>query len=92
MIDAKQIIMQNFSKEIKLKLEHQGKQATFLDLDFTIADLIFVNKRFEKKRYFSFPHFPHITLNQRYFIISFLHTRFPVLIFSELRYLDVHLD
>ena len=81
MIYANQMIMQRFSKEIELKLEHQGKQATFLDLDFTIADLIFVNKVFEKKRYISFPHFPHITLNQGYFIISFLHTQFPVLIF-----------
>ena len=41
-------------KQLELKLEHQGEDATFLDLDIIIGDNIFVYKLFAKRNKFHF--------------------------------------
>ena len=38
-----------YSKQLELKLKHQGEHATFLDLDITIEDNIFVYKLLKQK-------------------------------------------
>ena len=40
--------------ELKLKCEHEGQQATFLDLHITIKDGIFIYKLFDKRDDFPF--------------------------------------
>ena len=41
-------------KILELKLEHQGEHATFLDLEITIADNVFIYKLFNKREKFPF--------------------------------------
>jgi hypothetical protein len=43
-----------YPAELELKCEHQGTHATFLDLDITISDGIFVYKLFDKRNDFPF--------------------------------------
>ena len=43
-----------YPPELELKIEHQGGHATFLDLDITIKDGIFVYKLFDKRDAFHF--------------------------------------
>ena len=43
-----------YPPELKLKIEHEGTHATFLDLDITICDGIFVYKLFDKRDAFPF--------------------------------------
>ena len=43
-----------YSKQLEIKLEHQGKHATFLDLGITIKYNIFVYKLFDKRDKFPF--------------------------------------
>lgn len=43
-----------YPPSLELKLEHQGNHATFLDLDITIVDGIFVYKLFDKRDDFPF--------------------------------------
>jgi len=43
-----------YPQELQLKCEHQGGHATFLDLDITIVDNIFVYKLFDKRDGFPF--------------------------------------
>ena len=43
-----------YPKELILKSEHKGQHATFLDLDITIKDSIFVYKLFDKRDAFPF--------------------------------------
>ena len=43
-----------YPKQFELKLEHQGKHATFLDLNITIEDNIFAYKLFDKRDKFPF--------------------------------------
>ena len=43
-----------YPKELELKVEHQGNHATFLDLDITIQDGIFIYKLFDKRDAFPF--------------------------------------
>ena len=43
-----------YSKDLQLKCEHQGNHATFLELDITITDGIFVYKLFDKRNGFPF--------------------------------------
>ena len=38
-----------YPKQLELKFEHQGEHATFLDLDKTIEDIIYLYKRFLTK-------------------------------------------
>ena len=37
-----------YPQELQLKCEHQGTHATFLDLDISIVDGVFVYKLFDK--------------------------------------------
>ena len=48
------IILRIYPKELELKLEHQGSNAKFLDLDIEIKDGVFVYKLFDKRDAFSF--------------------------------------
>ena len=50
---------------MELKVEHQGDRATFLDLDITIRDGIFVYKLFDKRDAFPFfiVRMPHLSSN-----------------------------
>ena len=43
-----------YPKDLQLKCEHQGNHATFLELDITITDGIFVYKLFDKRDDFPF--------------------------------------
>ena len=43
-----------YPPELELKCEHQGTHATFLDLDITVIDNIFVYKLFDKRDDFPF--------------------------------------
>ena len=43
-----------YPKELQLKCEHQGTHATFLEIDITIKDDIFVYKLFDKRDDFPF--------------------------------------
>ena len=43
-----------YPSQLELKLEHQGSHATFLDLDISIKDDIFVYKLFDKRDQFPF--------------------------------------
>ena len=43
-----------YPAQLELKLEHQGHHATFLDLDITIKDGVFVYKLFDKRDKFPF--------------------------------------
>ena len=43
-----------YPQELELKVEHKGDHATFLDLDITIKDGIFVYKLFDKRDAFPF--------------------------------------
>ena len=43
-----------YPAQLELKLEHQGQHATFLDLDITIKDGVFVYKLFDKRDKFPF--------------------------------------
>ena len=43
-----------YPSQLELKLEHHGSHATFLDLDITIKDNIFVYKLFDKRDKFPF--------------------------------------
>ena len=43
-----------YPSQLELKLEHQGSHATFLDLDISIKDGIFVYKLFDKRDQFPF--------------------------------------
>ena len=43
-----------YPKELELKLEHSGENATFLNLDITIKDKIFVYKLYDKRDSFPF--------------------------------------
>ena len=45
---------QIYPKELELKCEHSGTHATFLDLEITIVDGIFVFKLFDKRNEFPF--------------------------------------
>ena len=52
-----------YPPSLELKLEHQGDHATFLDLDITIVDGIFVYKLFDKRDDFPFfiVRMPHLS-------------------------------
>ena len=54
-----------YPPELELKIEHQGTHATFLDLDITIKDYIFVYKLFDKIDAFPFSivRMPHLSSN-----------------------------
>ena len=54
-----------YPKELKLKVEHQGTHASFLDLDITIKDGIFVYKLYDKRDQFPFfiVRMPHMSSN-----------------------------
>ena len=54
-----------YPPELELKVEHQGTHATFLDLDITIKDNIFVYKLFDKRDAFPFSivRMPHLSSN-----------------------------
>ena len=54
-----------YPEELELKLEHSGSHATFLNLDFTIKDGIFIYKLFEKRDAFPFSiiRMPHMDSN-----------------------------
>ena len=43
-----------YPKQLELKREHEGQHATFLDLDITIEDNLFVFKLFDKRDKFPF--------------------------------------
>ena len=43
-----------YPPELELKVENQGNHATFLDLDITIVDGLFVYKLFDKRDAFPF--------------------------------------
>ena len=43
-----------YPKELQLKCEHQGSHATFLDLDITVVDGLFIYKLFDKRDDFPF--------------------------------------
>ena len=45
---------QIYPRELELKCEHSGTHATFLDLEITIVDGIFVFKLFDKRNEFPF--------------------------------------
>lgn len=51
--------------ELELKLEHQGNHASFLDLDITIEDGMFVYKLYDKRDKFPFfiVRMPHLSSN-----------------------------
>ena len=54
-----------YPPELQLKIEHQGEHATFLDLDITIRDGVFVYKLFDKRDAFQFSivRMPHLSSN-----------------------------
>ena len=52
--DFKKAFKSIYPKELDLKLEHEGIHATFLDLDITIRDGVFVYKLFDKRDQFPF--------------------------------------
>ena len=54
-----------YPKELELKIEHHGEHATFLDLDITIKENIFVYKLFDKRDQFPFfiVRMPHLSSN-----------------------------
>ena len=54
-----------YPKELELKIEHHGDHATFLDLDITIQNGIFVYKLFDKRDKFPFfiVRMPHLSSN-----------------------------
>ena len=54
-----------YPHDLELKVEHQGTHATFLDLDITIKDNIFVYKLFDKRDKFPFfiVRMPHLSSN-----------------------------
>ena len=54
-----------YPKELELKVVHQGKYATFSDLDITIEDGIFVYNLFDKIDKFPFfiVRMPHLSSN-----------------------------
>ena len=43
-----------YPKELELKCEHEGKHATFLEIDITVQDDLFVYKLFDKRDNFPF--------------------------------------
>ena len=43
-----------YPKPLRLKLEHQGEHVTFLDLNITVEDNIFIYKPFDKRDKFLF--------------------------------------
>ena len=49
-----------YSKQLQIKLEHQGELATFLDLDITIKNNIFVYKLFDKRDKFLSSNIPSL--------------------------------
>ena len=54
-----------YPDELELKLEHAGRHATFLNLDITIKEGIFVYKLFDKRDAFPFSivRMPHVDSN-----------------------------
>ena len=54
-----------YPEELELKLEHSGSHATFLNLDITIKDGIFIYKLFDKRDAFPFSivRMPHMDSN-----------------------------
>ena len=54
-----------YPAELDLKVEHQGSHASFLDLDITVVDGIFVYKMYDKRDQFPFfiVRMPHISSN-----------------------------
>ena len=44
-----------YPRSLELKIEHEGEHATFLALDVTVKDGIFVYKLFDKRDAFTFP-------------------------------------
>ena len=54
-----------YPKELELKIEHQGEHASFLNLDITIKEGIFVYKLFDKRDSFPFSivRMPHVDSN-----------------------------
>ena len=54
-----------YPQDLSLKVEHEGTHATFLDLDITIKDGIFVYKLFDKRDKFPFfiIRMPHLSSN-----------------------------
>ena len=54
-----------YPKELELKVEHQGTHATFLDLDITIDEGVFIYKFFDKRDAFPFfiVRMPHLSSN-----------------------------
>ena len=63
--DFKDSHKQIYPEELELKLEHSGLHATFLDLDITIQENIFVYKLFDKRDKFPFfiVRMPHLDSN-----------------------------
>ena len=54
-----------YPPELELKIEYQGSHATFLDLDITLKDGIFIYKIFDKRDKFPFfiVRMPHLSSN-----------------------------
>ena len=67
-----------YPKQLELKLEHQGKHATFLDLDIKIEDKIFGYHLFDKKH-----KFPLFIVQMRYLSINIPSPIFYGLIFQN---------
>ena len=68
--DFKETFKTIYPEELDLKLEHEGTHATFLDLDITIRDRVFVYKLFDKRDNFPFliVCMPHVASNIPSFI------------------------
>ena len=80
-----------YPHELELKCEHQGTHATFLDLDISICDGIFVYKLFDKRDSFPFDivRMPHLDSNTPSFIFySTILSEFLRIARATLRYCD----
>ena len=67
-----------YPKQLKLKLEHQGEHKTFLELNMSIDDDIFIYMLFDKR-----DKFPFFTVRMPYLSRNIPSPIFYVLIFSE---------
>ena len=82
-----------YPEELELKVEHSGNHASFLNLDITIKDGIFVYKLFDKRDAFPFSivRMPHIDSNipesifYSSFVGEFLRIARSTLLFEDLK-------
>ena len=80
-----------YPEDLQLKCEHSGKHATFLDLDITVVDGVFVYKLFDKRDAFPFHivRMPHRTSNMPpYIFYGTLLSEFLRIARATLRFAD----